>query len=114
MKDEYHRMYISINSLDSMHFQTSLAETFNQTQAWAPGFDTTEFNLRLIRPEDFTSHSLQFAKKHLVVRHAATCYFAKEWLLSCHSIMMMVVLLESSLLSTEELRGSHRANHRAH
>lgn len=58
MKDKYHHMYISINSLCSMHFQISLEETFNQTQAWAPGFDTTEFNLCLIRPEDFTSLNL--------------------------------------------------------
>lgn len=76
---QYQHMYISINSLCSMHFEISLSlSTFNQTPVWAPGVDTTEFNLCLIRPEDVTSHSLTTKCFSANCRHAATCLLLRS------------------------------------
>ena len=82
-----------------------------------PGIHAKEFNLCLIRPENFVSHGLRVLQVHLpnssgllcafLLRsgfHLATLPYRPDWWIAAE----MVVLLEGSPLSTEERWRSDR------
>lgn len=112
-------MYIS-NSLNSINFQISLEIEFfifTRFKSWTLGTGTTDFNICLMRPQDFRSQSLSSSEYKL-----QTCHHVPFLLRSgSHRVTTTPVRLvdfrtkvvasqESSCLSKEELWRSRRVS----